>query len=123
MKALCATCGEDKTIHARKQCAKCYYLARRGEGWWRKSAKAARALPRTCSICGRKTKKICLDHSHACPTGHEEKKMCRVCERGQLCRNCNLGLGLFRDNVEYLYSAVEYLDHWKLTIKARASKL
>lgn len=30
--------------------------------------------------------------------------------RGLLCHNCNRGLGLFQDNVEYLTSAVKYLE-------------
>src|SRR5689334_8320610 len=55
-----------------------------------------------CAIClaefGDKLKPQ-LDHSHA--TGKI---------RGLLCRNCNLGIGLFRDNPEFLNSAREYLS-------------
>ena len=29
--------------------------------------------------------------------------------RGLLCRNCNTGLGYFKDNTEFLTSAIEYL--------------
>jgi hypothetical protein len=34
-------------------------------------------------------------------------KICKV--RGLLCHNCNKGLGNFRDNIEFLESAVSYL--------------
>lgn len=30
--------------------------------------------------------------------------------RGLLCYTCNVGLGMFRDNTEYLKTAIEYLD-------------
>jgi len=36
---------------------------------------------------------------------HEEKFV-----RGILCNNCNLGLGLFGDNVSFLDNAIKYLD-------------
>ncbi len=29
--------------------------------------------------------------------------------RGFLCRKCNSGLGMFRDNIEYLQNAIDYL--------------
>lgn len=32
--------------------------------------------------------------------------------RGVLCRNCNLGLGMFKDNTEYLGRAIEYLNRF-----------
>ena len=50
-----------------------------------------------CRICEAKDD-IVVDHDHA--TG----KL-----RGPLCRRCNQGLGMFRDNVEFLANAVEYL--------------
>jgi recombinational DNA repair protein (RecF pathway) len=33
--------------------------------------------------------------------------------RGLLCVRCNAGLGYFKDNPEYLQSAINYLSKWK----------
>jgi hypothetical protein len=30
-----------------------------------------------------------------------------------LCNRCNAGLGYFRDNPEYLQSAIDYLNKWQ----------
>lgn len=50
-----------------------------------------------CAICGADNPEH-VDHDHR--TGHI---------RGLLCFNCNGGLGQFRDNVDYLTSAITYL--------------
>lgn len=50
-----------------------------------------------CMICNRKTF-LHIDHCHS--TGKV---------RGLLCKNCNLGIGLFKDNPEILKSCIEYL--------------
>jgi hypothetical protein len=50
-----------------------------------------------CAICGADNPEH-VDHDHK--TGHI---------RGLLCFNCNGGLGQFRDNVDYLTSAITYL--------------
>jgi hypothetical protein len=57
-----------------------------------------------CKICGTdkpwsRSGKFTIDHDHA--TG-------RV--RGLLCHNCNLGLGKFKDSIEFLRKAMEYLS-------------
>ncbi len=60
-----------------------------------------------CAICGRvgfqmgKNQKLLLVIDHC----HESGKV-----RGLLCHNCNRGLGLFKDNVESLTKAIEYLQ-------------
>jgi len=56
-----------------------------------------------CKICGIEfdvldRAKIHIDHDH------QTKKV-----RGILCTNCNLGLGMFKDNVDFLLNAVSYL--------------
>lgn len=56
----------------------------------------AALLSNPCEICGGAS--TCIDHSHV--TGKV---------RGGLCRDCNLGLGPFRDNPLLLESAARYL--------------
>lgn len=51
-----------------------------------------------CAICKNETK-LCVDHDHT------SGKV-----RGLLCSRCNSGLGFFRDSIDFLKSAVEYLD-------------
>lgn len=55
-----------------------------------------------CAICGRDQsefkKPLFVDHSH------ESQKI-----RGLLCVNCNNGLGLLKDDINILMSALEYL--------------
>lgn len=53
-----------------------------------------------CTICGREPREtLVIDHCHA--EGHV---------RGLLCEKCNAALGLLDDNIEYLKSAIEYLN-------------
>ena len=53
-------------------------------------------LAKPCGICMGKATHI--DHDHA--TGKV---------RGGLCRNCNTGLGMFKDSPELLLQAIEYV--------------
>jgi hypothetical protein len=72
------------------------------EDWVR----AFRAQNGCCAICGDKfgddPKKTHVDHDHK--TG-EFRKL--------LCRNCNIGLGMFKSNPEFLRKAIDYLWHHK----------
>lgn len=54
-----------------------------------------------CAICGHipMVKTLVVDHCH---------KTDKV--RGLLCGHCNTGLGMFRDNIENLLSAISYLN-------------
>jgi len=47
-----------------------------------------------------------IDHDHTCCDG---ERACGACNRGILCVSCNKGLGDFKDNVESLKAAVNYL--------------
>lgn len=60
-----------------------------------------------CKICGDVTpnQRLSVDHDHV--TG-------RV--RGLLCRSCNLGLGMFRDNASFLVRASKYLNNVSLGV-------
>lgn len=63
-----------------------------------------------CFICQRATgatKKLSVDHDHACCDGPVS---CGKCVRGLLCSPCNRGvIGHLRDDPEALLRAVEYL--------------
>lgn len=54
-----------------------------------------------CGICEEKTK-ICQDHDHR-----------NGLIRGKLCRNCNLTLGILKENKEKLVGALKYLLFWE----------
>jgi hypothetical protein len=61
-----------------------------------------------CAICEQEAtgfkKTLCLDHCH---------KTLKI--RGFLCDNCNAGLGKFKDNVENMKKAIQYLELFKST--------
>lgn len=68
-----------------------------------------------CGICrksqSRMKKALAVDHCHE--TG---------LIRGFLCSSCNLGLGCFRDNVDYLREAIVYLRKAERTIEDGIAK-
>jgi len=64
-------------------------------------------LTKKCAICGG-TKRLAIDHDH---------KTGRI--RGRLCINCNSGLGMFKDDVELLRTAVSYLVDTTYLVKLR----
>ena len=53
-----------------------------------------------CAICGTELESDYLHIDHDYETGDV---------RGLLCGNCNKGLGMFKDNIEYLKRAIQYL--------------
>lgn len=55
-----------------------------------------------CAICKNKPSKLCVDHNHVTNN-----------VRQLLCRNCNLGIGYFKDNVSYLENAISYIKESK----------
>ena len=58
-----------------------------------------------CAICGTNNPVLsdwCCDHCH-----DSDKP------RGLLCVNCNAGLGYFKDNPDFLQSAIKYLRKWQ----------
>ena len=53
-----------------------------------------------------------VDHAHTCCPG---RKSCGKCVRGLLCRQCNLALGMLRDDPSTLRRALGYLEHNETT--------
>ena len=47
-----------------------------------------------------------IDHDHSCCPG---ERTCGMCIRGILCSKCNLGIGMFSDDVARLLGAASYL--------------
>ncbi len=107
-------------------CKECINSKRRGRyqeenrGWYLKSKYGitpkdylamTKEQDNTCAICkevpeqrkggGRAMPSIRLFIDHC----HETSKV-----RGLLCHRCNLGLGLMRDNIQYLRAAANYLE-------------
>ena len=63
-----------------------------------------------CALCGTPFEKTPhIDHNHDCCT---PLRSCDNCRRDLLCDDCNLGLGRFKDNIEVLLKAAEYLRRW-----------
>ena len=59
-----------------------------------------------CAGCGQ-VKELEVDHDHNCC---RPRFSCSKCRRGLLCKSCNLGLGLLKDNPETLRSLIKYLE-------------
>jgi hypothetical protein len=67
-----------------------------------------------CAICGFKfifgnvTTAPCIDHDHTCCSGNSNS--CVKCIRGLLCVHCNAGLGRFKDSLDLLSRAFNYIE-------------
>ncbi len=63
-----------------------------------------------CAICRSdnpvRRGKLVIDHDRKCCAGLQS---CGKCVRGLLCHYCNVGLGAFRDNRDFLKAASRYL--------------
>jgi len=66
-----------------------------------------------CKICSTllsdnsRTSRPCVDHDHKCCAG---QKSCGKCVRGIICDDCNTALGKFKDNINILRKAINYLE-------------
>lgn len=68
----------------------------------------------SCAGCGRMApianKDLQIDHDHnCCPKGG---RSCRNCRRGLLCAECNMALGLLRDDPETLRALADYIEEY-----------
>lgn len=95
--------------YLRPECRECGYLLSRERKRIRQEV-GEPSINHQCPIClgkketlkglgGKKTKTCwAVDHNH------DTKKF-----RGYLCHNCNRALGIFKDDIEILWRAIEYL--------------
>jgi hypothetical protein len=69
-----------------------------------------------CGICGApqgegRGGRFHVDHDHVCcPPENGNSVTCGECVRGLLCSKCNKAIGLMRENVDHLRSAIAYLE-------------
>lgn len=69
-----------------------------------------------CKICKKNYEEVgtlAVDHDHNCSNIHEDRRACIECLRDLLCQNCNRGIGLFEENIEFLENAIEYIKKHK----------
>ncbi len=100
---VCSAEGCDRPYRANGYCAQCNRV------WKLYKLDPSKWLPLRdagCMICGTTDGVMVVDHDHSCCPG---AKTCGNCVRGALCSDCNLGLGVFRDDVDKLRKAIEYL--------------
>lgn len=65
-----------------------------------------------CAICRVEVKSwldLQIDHDHQCC----DRGSCGNCIRGLICLHCNSGLGMFKENVATLNSAINYIQSYK----------
>lgn len=69
-----------------------------------------------CAGCARVFETYHVDHDHSCCAPVKRGRYnasCGKCVRGLLCKGCNQALGLIEDNIETMYSLIEYLKNNK----------
>lgn len=69
--------------------------------WKRRLAQLVEQQDGLCAICRLPGRSLKLDHCHQ--TGKV---------RGALCQQCNSGMGYFRDEIQLLRRAIDYLEAW-----------
>lgn len=62
-----------------------------------------------CAICNKKTeKRLAIDHDHSCC----KENSCGTCIRGLLCFDCNVALGMVKDDINILKNMISYLQNF-----------
>jgi hypothetical protein len=112
----CAECGQQipyksgKRRFCSEECHKAFVA--RDARWKVKGLTADHGLPLECGLCGA-TKRLDLDHDHACCPG---QRSCGKCVRGFLCRPHNVGLGMFNDDPAQLRAAADYIERHRAAL-------
>lgn len=97
---------------------------------------ASKSLPRSEKQLLSSKKTIMFAHKGLKRVRKTKKEICEICgklsfpyrdhchktgkQRGILCVNCNLGIGIFKDNTDFLKSAIEYLEKHRTRFPRRA---
>lgn len=116
-----------------KICRKCNFLKPLEEFHFRTDSKSYRNV---CKVCRRLhhysynlERRYGIDLDTKIQMFEDQNKSCKICDlegdshndfhvdhchstgrvRGLLCNNCNAGLGMFQDNLDLLFMAIDYL--------------
>lgn len=83
-----------------KDCMKILSRVNKGKRIYKYNIEAdeAEQLLKVCEVCG-SSENLCIDHRHS------DNQI-----RGILCRECNLALGLLKDNPERIESLLNYIN-------------
>lgn len=105
----CPACGKVKpiakySVHKKSKDGFGYKCRDCLNRWERQRKKRMGPLPEFKGKCQLCDESLNVEHSHI---DHCHKTL-RI--RGILCRKCNVGLGMFRDNIHILYKAIVYLQ-------------
>lgn len=74
-------------------------------------ARLLKAQDGRCAVCRRVVEgHLHVDHNHGCCPGN---KSCGKCVTGLLCKQCNMGLGLFGESSATLQRAADYVRRGK----------
>lgn len=106
----CVQCRIDQTTRWASENPAKRHIANRNADWknndikitWNQYQELYNAQNGCCMICNQYYSVLDVDHDHE--TG---------VVRGLLCNNCNKALGLFKDSIDNLQSAVLYLEKFK----------
>ena len=79
----------------------------RDDQWFQETLEAQGGVCATCRTDKPTYRGWVVDHDHSCCPGSVS---CGNCVRGLLCNNCNLSLGLLKDNTTTLKSLINYLE-------------
>lgn len=123
MLGVCTYCGPGIRIVIRKSRSVCWESERRSSRKSRHGLSPDDALALVdavdwyCEICGDDLEKqpYCIDHDHGCCPGSQS---CGQCVRGILCRRCNVGIGMLRDDEAIVAAALEYLTSKNSLLRA-----
>lgn len=71
-----------------------------------------------CMVCKKECEtgaRLSIDHDHACcPSPAHMIPTCGLCNRGLLCRKCNIGIGAFNDDPALMITAARYVaEYWR----------